>query len=117
MTKHENEFLYEIAEDMGLRPDHLGFPCFQCQGEWLPFDPLNSDRAAFRLQVVYHLCMEVTDYGVFIRVTNGRMLLWKEFPKNFNVEQELATCRKALFDGVSRLVREKRQQAELNADS
>lgn len=117
MTKLEVQALYELAEDMGLRPDHLGSPCYQHEGEWLTFDPLTSDRAAFRVQVVYALCMEVTEYGVFIRVTNGRMLLWKEFPKNFTVDQELAVCRKALFDGACRIVREKRQQAELDAGS
>jgi len=118
LSKDQLKALYDVASDM-----HLGFNAWAApvyidgHGDERLFDPLTHDASALRLQIHYRLMLEVTEYGVFVRSAEGRMLLWKEFPKNFTRNQELEVCRKALFHAAYRVISEARQQAELTATS
>lgn len=118
MTKDEIEATFDIAVDMHLGFNVVMWPVYQAaDGNHHEFKPLTCDTSAMLLQVQYHLSLETTEYGVFVRQTDGRMLLWKEFPRDIDLNAELVIVRRALFQAAWKVVCEKAQQAELTASS
>lgn len=118
LTKEEIQALYDIAQDMQLAFGAGGQPMYLDKlGQWANFEPLHDDTSAMAVQVHFRLCMEITEYGVFVRQTDGRMLLWREFPRDVQMQAELHICRRALFQAAHKVVREAAQQAEIIANS
>jgi hypothetical protein len=117
MNTPEIQAWYDIAQAMQLGFDDRGMPVYDDEGSIAYFRPLEFDASALRLQVHFKLSMEVTEYGVFIRVTGGRMLVWKEFPKGFDNAKEMQIIRCALFQAAEKLLAEGSLQAEILANS
>ncbi len=118
LTKEEINALYDIAIAMRLSFNTMTAPIYRDQsGDWRLFEPLHDDRSSRRLEVAFCLSMEVTEYGVFVRQTDGRLLLWKEFPVQRDVDAELHIVRRALFQAAWKVVCERAQQAEIVANS
>ena len=118
LSREEVNALYDIAVAMRLPFDGLAAPMFEAEpGKLVRFEPLTDDASSRRLEVAFCLSMEITEYGVFVRQTDGRLLLWKEFPRECGTLAELHIVRRALFQAAWKVVCERAQQAEIVANS
>ncbi len=118
LSKEEINALYDIAVAMRLPFDGLAAPMFEAgPGQLVRFEPLTDDASSRRLEVAFCLSMEITEYGVFVRQTDGRLLLWKEFPRECGTLAELHIVRRALFQAAWKVVCERAQQADIVANS